>query len=649
LADVFATRPDGVKGRTAVTWRLVDEIAAPSQFDQAVRERAAELAETSVRPADATGVALPPLRREITDDGITYDHVTATFDRPGGAVTIVNANNVTLVDVNNLIVGGNVAGSLSTTANGATAFNALNVGANLTTTANGLISDNGNVTVGGTTTLAAGSGNDITLNNADNFGGAVSIVSGHNVTLNDANSLTLGSSTISGSLNITANGAIVDSGNVTVAGATTLAAGSGNNISFTHADDFGGPVSIVSGNNVFLNDVNAIDLGASTVSGALTVTAGGNITDSGNLTVANTATFAAAGGNSITLDQSGNTFNGPVFFASTGGGNLNNVTVVDTTAFDITGVVVNGTFTVTAGGPVTQSGVVIAPNLAVTSAGSVTLNGANQVDTVAIDAQGNIQYNDVNSIAIGAVSGVNGFDSHDHNITVTTGNGNITVNNTPATVDVEAGNGTLTFTTGAAENGITIAAGASVHGEGGVTFTADNMDIAGTLSSGAGNMLLQPLSLLRPLHFGPTDVAGSLNFSQGELDHITSHDLTIGNINTGPISGGATIVKPVTVDALHILGGGVQIDVQLFANQLASLLAGAILPVPRVEVTSFSGSAIDVQEASKILPPGSIGTLFLQVPFVAVEEKKYKVEEVSKWTTGRIAASGTTAGPQTPR
>jgi hypothetical protein len=151
------------------------------------------------------------------------------------------------------------------------------------------------------------------------------------------------------------------------------------------------------------------------------------------------------------------------------------------------------------------------------------------------------------------------------------------------------------------------------------------------------------------LHFGPTDVAGSLNFSQGELDHITSHDLTIGNINTGPISGNATIVKPVTVGSLHILGGGIQIDVQLFANQLASLLAGAILPVPRIEVTSFSGAAIDVTEASKILPPGSIGTLFLQVPFVAVEEKKYKVEDASKWTTGRIAASGTTVGPQTAR
>ena len=88
LADVFATRPDGVKGRTAVTWRLVDEIAAPSRFDDTVRQRAAELATRSSRPDD-TGIRLAPLTRESTDDGIRYDHVTATFDRPAGTVTIV--------------------------------------------------------------------------------------------------------------------------------------------------------------------------------------------------------------------------------------------------------------------------------------------------------------------------------------------------------------------------------------------------------------------------------------------------------------------------------------------------------------------------------------------------------------------------------
>ncbi|CAM3900338.1 2,3-epoxybenzoyl-CoA dihydrolase [Kibdelosporangium persicum] len=88
LADVFATRPDGVKGRTALDWRLVDELAPPRRFEDAVRARAAELAARSARPRDARGVELTPLNREISADGIRYEHVTAEFDRSTSAVTI---------------------------------------------------------------------------------------------------------------------------------------------------------------------------------------------------------------------------------------------------------------------------------------------------------------------------------------------------------------------------------------------------------------------------------------------------------------------------------------------------------------------------------------------------------------------------------
>src|SRR5260370_34457800 len=105
-----------------------------------------------------------------------------------------------------------------------------------------MISDSGNVTVAGTTTLAAGAGNNITLDNADDFGGAVSIASGNNVTLNDVNALTLGASTVSGNLNVTANGLISDNGNVAVAGMTTLAAEAGHDITLDNAHQFGDAV-----------------------------------------------------------------------------------------------------------------------------------------------------------------------------------------------------------------------------------------------------------------------------------------------------------------------------------------------------------------------------------------------------------------------
>jgi len=88
LADLFATRSDGVRGRTAVDWRLVDEVVPRRDFRTIVEQRALEAAERSSRPADAQGIALTPLEREVTEEGIAYRHVRADYDRPLGLVRI---------------------------------------------------------------------------------------------------------------------------------------------------------------------------------------------------------------------------------------------------------------------------------------------------------------------------------------------------------------------------------------------------------------------------------------------------------------------------------------------------------------------------------------------------------------------------------
>jgi benzoyl-CoA-dihydrodiol lyase len=87
-ADVFATRAEGVRGKQAVEWRLVDEVIPKRQWDEKVRERATAAAARSRRPTDAEGISLPPLQREETEDGIRYRHVEATFDRAEGLVNI---------------------------------------------------------------------------------------------------------------------------------------------------------------------------------------------------------------------------------------------------------------------------------------------------------------------------------------------------------------------------------------------------------------------------------------------------------------------------------------------------------------------------------------------------------------------------------
>jgi benzoyl-CoA-dihydrodiol lyase len=80
-ADQFCTMEEGVRGQRALDWRLVDEIAPPSAWDQRIAERAATLAATSDRPADATGIVLLPLEREIGDGALAYSHLRVALDR----------------------------------------------------------------------------------------------------------------------------------------------------------------------------------------------------------------------------------------------------------------------------------------------------------------------------------------------------------------------------------------------------------------------------------------------------------------------------------------------------------------------------------------------------------------------------------------
>ncbi|MCE3550440.1 2,3-epoxybenzoyl-CoA dihydrolase [Pseudonocardia sp. RS11V-5] len=87
-ADVFATRAEGIRGKQAVEWKLVDETIPKRVWAETVAERAKEAAARSSRPTDAQGVALPPLEPAVTADGITYRHVKAEFDRNLGLVEI---------------------------------------------------------------------------------------------------------------------------------------------------------------------------------------------------------------------------------------------------------------------------------------------------------------------------------------------------------------------------------------------------------------------------------------------------------------------------------------------------------------------------------------------------------------------------------
>jgi benzoyl-CoA-dihydrodiol lyase len=89
-ADFFCTTEEGVKGKRAVEWALVDEVVPRSRLADAAQARARALAAKTDRPRDARGVALRQLRRTITNDGelVRYDHVTARIERRRGLAEI---------------------------------------------------------------------------------------------------------------------------------------------------------------------------------------------------------------------------------------------------------------------------------------------------------------------------------------------------------------------------------------------------------------------------------------------------------------------------------------------------------------------------------------------------------------------------------
>lgn len=90
-ADIFCTSVEGVRGQRAVDWRLVDEVAKPAQFADAVNARATRFAANCKRPgasAAGKGVALTPLKKSESADAVSYEYVQISIDRAKRTATL---------------------------------------------------------------------------------------------------------------------------------------------------------------------------------------------------------------------------------------------------------------------------------------------------------------------------------------------------------------------------------------------------------------------------------------------------------------------------------------------------------------------------------------------------------------------------------
>jgi benzoyl-CoA-dihydrodiol lyase len=87
-ADFFSTVAEGIKGRRAVKWNLVDSVAPLSRFPAVVGEQAAKLVESVEKKRTGPGVQLPPLTRTIEEDSWSYDHVNVSLNRDERIATV---------------------------------------------------------------------------------------------------------------------------------------------------------------------------------------------------------------------------------------------------------------------------------------------------------------------------------------------------------------------------------------------------------------------------------------------------------------------------------------------------------------------------------------------------------------------------------
>jgi benzoyl-CoA-dihydrodiol lyase len=80
-ADVFSTLAEGLKGKRAKEWGLIDDYFPTSKFQEAVAARVQKIVEADTEQQVKSGIKLNPLRFEMTESGREYKYVSVKLNR----------------------------------------------------------------------------------------------------------------------------------------------------------------------------------------------------------------------------------------------------------------------------------------------------------------------------------------------------------------------------------------------------------------------------------------------------------------------------------------------------------------------------------------------------------------------------------------
>ncbi len=260
-------------------------------------------------------------------------------------------------------------------------------------------------------------------------------------------------------------------------------------------------------------------------------------------------------------------------------------------------------------GSITQTGGVNYQDLFISTAGPVTLDGpGNHVFNLAafLSGAGNafVYHGASGQLILNGLVTVNGA--------ITAANaGTFLFNN--GTIDAGTANVSLSVAGQFTDDGHLI------HGGGGVTISADNMDLTNPLtaiSAGSGIVTLQPFTAGTAINLGGADGAGVLGLTQAELNTVTAGILRIGDLfQTGDLSitssitappgwntlslqtgvnGGITEFAGSSLAVANLLAAGAQaVTFALSTNAIGTFAAASLHAVTLVDSTNLTIGSVD--------------------------------------------------------
>jgi hypothetical protein len=509
----------------------------------------------------------------ITNTGaLTVGGFTNTL----AGLRVTNTGNINLNNTGSITLNG---------ADGQATIQAGATGGNVTIAANGVASDftstannksiraaSGNVSVTAGRDILLGTGGT-NFDNDINASGSVGLFSGRNVTLDgdaDVASDDFGHNT----------GADLT---VTAAGAVSLVNTHGDAASLQANGTAGGDLNITAGTNALLTNNSTAAPGLRSQSGDINLhadrvafgsTSAANAFGIFNLNPVSSNWAvnlgSASDATASTLELSNIELNRITADTLRIGSlaNAGSVTISAPVSFNPAQV---DTLSLATGGSISDgaSGALTVSNLKATSNGAITLdNQTHQVGTLALNsAAGIVDFEGATGFTVSSVDGTDGVSSANQNITLRALNGNITVANTPAAQDINAGSAAVSIRAGG--TGIfTHNASAGIFGLAGVDLFANQINLNGTVTATSGRVRLAPANAGISVNLGGADSGTQLGISDAELDRINAPTIQVGDtgVVTTPNVSVSAVITPqfattlvVDGDSLSQAGGSLNV------------------------------------------------------------------------------------------